>query len=140
MEPLHTRQVPPPVPQAPLVVPGWQLVPSQQPPLHCTPPEQSVPQWLFLHACPGEQSVEAEQPHVPPGSQTGVEPEQDAQAPPPEPQAFVPVPGWHMEPSQQPPLHMRPPAHDGEHCPPLHASPTGQSLADTHPHAPDRQR
>jgi hypothetical protein len=41
---LHVAHEPPPVPHAVEPVPGWQLVPSQQPPLHWAPPEQVVPQ------------------------------------------------------------------------------------------------
>jgi hypothetical protein len=63
-------QAPPLGPHAPAAVPGWQLVPSQQAPLHASPPEQEVPHFLPEHACPVGQSPAAPQPHVPPSWQT----------------------------------------------------------------------
>lgn len=68
--------------------------------------------------------------HVPP-EQAGVAPEHIAQAPPPRPHAASPSPATQLMPSQQPPRHIRPPAHDVEQTPVagLHARPGGQSAA-----------
>ena len=62
--------------QAPLaaqavgVMPAWQLVPSQQPPLQVTPPEQEALHFDDVHALPEGQSPAAAQPHCPPSWQT----------------------------------------------------------------------
>jgi hypothetical protein len=75
----HLTQATPPVPQALLAVPGWQVFPSQQPfgqlpALHCW----QVP---FTHVVPFGQFT---------------------QATPPVPQALLAVPGWQVFLSQQP--------------------------------------
>ncbi len=57
--PLHWEQAPPVLPQLPLSVPGWHIVPSQQPPWHGRPPAQLGEHWwlIGLHACPRGQSA-----------------------------------------------------------------------------------
>jgi hypothetical protein len=73
----------------------------------------------------------------PPPVHVGVWPEQGAQALPLLPQAPLSSPFVQLVPSQQPPLHVRPPAHDVLHtCDALQACPTGQSPAALHPHTP----
>jgi hypothetical protein len=62
----HGEQAPPVSPQAVDVVPGWQTVPSQQPPLQVRLPvqlEEHVPE--DPQALPLEQSSSLTQPHLP---------------------------------------------------------------------------
>lgn len=78
-------------------------------------------------------------PHVPsfgpphaleqlPPEQVGVELAQPWHPPPLLPHAALASPGWQLEPSQHPPLHVSPPAHEVEHtCVELQAWPVGQS-------------
>jgi hypothetical protein len=137
--PLHIEHAPPPVPHAVEPVPGWQLVPSQQPPLHGSPPEQSVPQVLPLQAWFIPQSAAAMQPHVPPVAPgmhaLSVEAVvQSAHMPPLSPQAPLVDPAWHITPSQHPPLQGEPgSAQLFVHIPPMQAWSVGQSLAFVHP-------
>jgi hypothetical protein len=72
---------------------------------------------------PPSQSAE----HVPP-EQVGVSPPHEMQAPPLEPHSFPELPDTHVVPSQQPPVHVRPPVQLFPHAPVagLHASPLGQ--------------
>jgi hypothetical protein len=89
---------------------GWQLVPSQQPPLHVRPPAHDV-----LHVCVvvlqawfDGQSPGAEQPHAPDTQACpAAEPEQSAQVLPPAPHTLLAAPAAHspVDVSQQPPLH-----------------------------------
>jgi hypothetical protein len=83
----------PPAPQAAEAVPGWQRVPSQQPPPHCPGPEQ-----LLAHM-PPEQTLPIEQAAAPPHVQVPVAEQPSALLPqlthaePPVPQALVSSPG-----------------------------------------------
>jgi hypothetical protein len=117
-------------------VPDWHVPDVPQHPVGHTWPALHVKlQMPPEHPCaPGPQSLTVVQPHWPPwatGSQTCpcVLPEQPAQAPPLLPHLPGAVPATHVLPAQQPPLHVSPPAHDGEHAwvDGLHACPAGQS-------------
>ena len=67
--PAHAMQAAPPLPHAPLAVPGWHAPPTQQPPLHalCCISLQLVSQvWLtVLQALPRGQSDGSMQPQAP---------------------------------------------------------------------------
>jgi hypothetical protein len=65
--------------------------------------------------CDNEQSPAVEQPHWVPLTQIRLVPPlaHGMQAPPLLPQVELPVPVWHVAPSQQPPLHMSGPAQAG---------------------------
>jgi hypothetical protein len=136
-----------PQPQTPL---GRQIGPSAELPQST----QVAPFWphalfaLGAHALPPQQKP---CPHVPspvppqalvhwPAEHVGLAPLHVAQALPSCPHALLlALPPTHVEvaPSQHPPLHCRPPAHDEVHAwPEPHAVPVGQSPAALHPHAP----
>jgi hypothetical protein len=133
--PVHIEHAPPPVPHAVEPVPGWQLVPSQHPPLHGSPPEQSVPHVLPLQAWFIPQSTPAMQPHVPPVAPgmhaLSVEAvAQSVHMPPLSPHAPLVDPAWHITPSQHPPLQGEPgSAQLFVHVPPMQAWLVGQSAA-----------
>jgi hypothetical protein len=125
---------PPDAPHAPFAVPGWQVVPSQQPPLQGELAEQAVEHDPALQACPEGQSLAVLQTtQVPNAPHAGVAPEQLVQAPPAIPHAAELVPGSHIEPSQQPPLQGEVPEQDAEHTVALQASFSGQSAAEEQP-------
>jgi len=132
----QTAQVPPPSPHAPVVVPGWHVVPPQQPPLQGDDAVQLVEHAPPLHAFPERQSDSVLQPQAPPTHAEPLSPEQSAQATPPEPQAPEALPGWHLVPSQQPSLHVRPPVQLGLHVPALQALPERQSASVLQPQTP----
>jgi hypothetical protein len=69
---VQSMHAPPGGPQAPGAMPGWQLAPSQQAPLHACPAAHEVPHVFVVgeHACPEGQSPAAPQPHVPPSWHT----------------------------------------------------------------------
>jgi hypothetical protein len=72
-----------------------------------------------------------------PPEHVGVWPEQGVHALPLFPQPSLATPSVQLVPSQQPPLHVRPPAHDVvQTCDALQACPVGQSPAALHPHTP----
>jgi hypothetical protein len=93
---------------------------------------------LFTHAgVPlGQSAPVLHSTHLAPlVSQTGVVIMQAPQEPPPAPHAPAVVPGWHILPSQHPPLQYGPrptTAQVGPHFPPVHAIPTGHSAVDAH--------
>lgn len=65
-EPEQGAQALPPLPHTPFWLPGWQLFPSQQPPLHVSPPVHDVLHTCDeLQACPVGQSFWLLQPHTP---------------------------------------------------------------------------
>jgi hypothetical protein len=124
------------LPHAPLAVPGAQVVPLQQPPLQLCDAEQVVVQPCAVVSqavCAGQSPV-TEQPHLPPPvTATHTWPAelevQLAQVAPLPPHTVLLVPVWQVVPSQQPPLQMRPPAHELVHwCELLQAVPAGQSV------------
>src|SRR5207237_2719993 len=106
----HTVQAAPLTPQAPAMVPVWQLPPWQQPPLQTVwlPPPQELEQvWVaVLQVCPVGQSVATLQPQAMPERHTWPLAllEQSTQAPPLEPQLPLPRPPLQVPPLQQPPL------------------------------------
>ena len=136
--PAQETHAPPLRPHAAFPVPGWQLVPSQHPPLQVRPPPQPVLHAPALHAWWVGQSAVAPHPQVPPLVQAwpAADAEQSAQAAPlvphvagaaPETQSFVPAT------SQQPPLQamvVPPTTHVLPQEPVVvsHAWPVGQSL------------
>jgi len=136
--PAQGTHTPPLRPHAVFPVPGWQVVPSQHPPLHVRPPPQPVPQVPLPHASWVGQSAAAAQPQVALFGQAwpAGEVEQSVQAAPaaphvapeaPETQSFVPLT------SQQPPLQamvVPPTTHVllQERAASSHAWPVGQSL------------
>ena len=117
-------QRPPLTPQAPTVLPVTQVPDEQQPPLHGLDEPQAVEQVPPLQACPGRQSDAVAQPQVPDDSHARpvALPAQETHAPPLRPHVALPVPGWQLVPSQQPPLQVRPPPQPVPHVPELHAS------------------
>lgn len=150
----HPLQAPPPMPHAALVLPVWQLVPSQQPPLQVSGPAQFAEQKLkpFDDTLPGlqalfvPQSACVLQPHCVPlkhwwPADAAL---QFAHALPSEPHRPTAVPATQVllpPTSQQPPLQVKPPAHEVVHtCEPLHAWPTGQSLDELQPHTCDARQ
>jgi hypothetical protein len=122
----HAPQRPPFVPHAPALVPATHVPPEQHPPLHGLDDPHAVEHVPPLHARPGRQSDAAVvHPHEPVAPQTKpfALPAHEAHAPPLRPHAALPVPGWQLVPSQQPPLHVSPPPQALLHTPPaLHAS------------------
>jgi hypothetical protein len=139
----HDMHKPPLMPHAACVVPGAQVVLSQQPPLQVCVAEQVVVQLCAVvsHAVCDGQSVAALQPQVPPPAigrhRLPVVPDGHARhAPPDEPHALALVPATQLlVASQQPPLQVSPPAHVATHwCEVLHACSTGQSLEVLQPH------
>ncbi len=140
-EAAHVPQRSPLTPQAPTVLPVTHVPDEQQPPLHGLDEPQAVEQVPPLHACPGRQSDAVAQPHVPDDSHARpvALPAQETHAPPLRPQVALPVPGWQLVPSQQPPLQVRPPPHPVPQVPALHASWVGQSAVAPHPHLPPAQ-
>jgi hypothetical protein len=136
---------PPVAPHEEVDVPSAQVlvVESQQPPLHETPPAQLVEQACATQASFAGQSVDALHPQAPPpdtASQTGPAPARvhTVHAPPDAPHEACVVPGTQVfvVGSQQPPLHVRPPAQLLEHTWLLHASLAGQSALEWQPHVP----
>ncbi len=125
---------------------GWQLVPSQQPPLQVSPPVHFVLHAPEPHASPAGQSPAAPQPHVPPSSHTCpvLCVEQSTQAPPLTPQRVPPAaPDWQRPEVtlQHPVLHAsvtplttHVPLH--ECVATLHAWSSGQSVVAAQPHWP----
>ena len=96
--PAQTAQAAPPVPQAPLAVPGWQTLLAQQPigqeaALHTHAP--------LTHACPARQAAPFPQRQTP-AVQRPFSALQAAQAAPPVPQAIAVLPAWQVLPAQQP--------------------------------------
>jgi hypothetical protein len=120
------------------VSPGWQLVPSQHPPLHARPPLQSSEQFpAALHASFGLQSSSLVQPQVPPARHAlPFKPAQSVQLPPPVPHVVCLVPRRQVVPSQHPPLQGKPPAQDSEQLPPEHALYALQSACVSQPQVP----
>lgn len=139
--PLQALHEPEP-PHAPFCVPGWQWVPSQQPPLQARPPEQVLAHVALLwHAVFAGQSDAAPQPHATPPSHTCPFDEfvQSAHAPL-APHSLFAVPATQAPVAeQQPPLHaLVPDPHEVEQVwlVLLHAWPDGQSVAALHPQVP----
>lgn len=97
----QTEQVEPPVPQEDRLVPVWQVEPLQQPvqqvPLLQVPPLQAVPLMagVVTHLFWLQESM-----------RQGVPEEQLEHLEPAGPQALLVVPGWQVEPSQQPVQHL----------------------------------
>jgi hypothetical protein len=124
--------------------PGWSprthTPPLQHPPLQVAFASQVIPQVPLVQAAPTGQSLLLAQPHVPFGRHAGVagSPLHTAHAPPVSPHAAGVPPATQVDPSQQPPLHARPPAHDAEHVPVSgsHALPAEQSLGAVQPQTP----
>jgi len=106
--------------------------PKQQPPLHGDAPEQLVVHEPLLQASfSGQSPAVWHCTHAPPAQ--CCDPAHTAHAPL-LPHALFAVPGWHIVPSQQPPLQTRAPVQLGPHTPVtvLHACPRGQLAGDTH--------
>ncbi len=106
----HTPQPPPVWPQAPSVLPGWQLPFWQQPPLHavCAAAPHAVEQRCetVLQLLPVGQSPAALQPQLPLRHKWPLaESVQSMQALPLAPQALLLPPVAQLVPAQQPPLH-----------------------------------
>jgi hypothetical protein len=97
-------------PQAPVVLPGWQLPLWQQPPLQAVSPAepQNDVHWWFevLHVLLIGQSAATLQPQVPPRQRWPIAwSAQSVQPLPLVPQAWSSLPVPQLEPAQQPPLH-----------------------------------
>jgi len=97
--------------------------------------------WPLLQQKPLPQVPSPLLPHafvqLPP-EHVGVWPEQGAHMLPLFPQPPLARPSVQLLPSQQPPLHVRPPAHDVAHtCDELQACPVGQSFWPLQPQTPD---
>ena len=127
------------------VDPGWQAVPLQQPELQGAVLEQVEPHCREApHDSPPEQSAgpEQPQPELRSGRVTQAWPDaeavQMAQACPDDPQARAAFPTTQFVPSQQPPLHDRPPVQEVEQVwlVALQAWPEGQSELRLQPQAP----
>jgi len=138
LEPVHTLHARPPDPQAPGAVPAWQVVPSQQPPLHCPGPEQLELHLPPLHARSAGQSVELEQPHVPAmhALPFGL-PMQSTQAEA-EPHAAAEVPETHLpaEPPQQKPAPHPPPSQSAVQAPATHVGVSAPHATHAPPNEP----
>jgi hypothetical protein len=134
----HVPQRPPFVPHAPTTLPVTHVPAEQHPPLHGLDEPHAVEHVPPLQARPGRQSDAVVQPHDPDASHTRpfALPAQATHAPPLRPHAGFPVPGWQLVPSQQPPLHVRPPPHPVPQVPALHAWWAGQSAVAPHPQVP----
>jgi hypothetical protein len=121
--PVQIVHIPPPVPQAVEAIPDWHIVPSQQPPLHVSPPVQLLVHLPALQASPDGQSVALAQPQVPPERHTvPLElPVQSTHAVD-DPQAVVEVPGMQVPiaPPQQKPAPQAPPSQLAVQAPPEH--------------------
>ncbi len=144
---VHTAHEPPGGPHAPGVLPVWQLVPSQQAPLHVRPPVHDVLHVLDdEHALPVGQSPAAPHPQVPPSWHTWPADcvEQSVHSPPLTPQSVPPAaPVWQRPDvaSQHPVLHVSvtPPTtqlFEHECVETLQAWLTGQSALVLQPHWP----
>jgi hypothetical protein len=102
----QSSHAPPPAPHAAWTVPGWHVVPPQHPPLHGDVLLQVVEHAPPLQALPARQSDSDAQPQAPPLRHAEpFLPEQEVHVPPAVPHAPGAAPGWHVVPSQQPPLH-----------------------------------
>jgi hypothetical protein len=141
------EQMPPERPQAVFAVPGWQALPSQQPPLQPSPPVQSVEQWLsVLQAWLAGQFDAMLQPQVPPPPDASamhllplvLGEVQLVQLFPVSPQAVSAMPVAQVPAAQQPPLHWKPPTQLVEHSwvEVLQALPVEQSPGRVQPHLP----
>jgi hypothetical protein len=135
----------PAVPQVPAALPGWQVPPEadeQQPLLHSCVELHAVVHLLVevLHAVLSGQSAVPLQPQVPVARQAEPFPlpTQLMHVEPAVPQLICVLPGRHMVPLQQAPLHACEALHEVVHAcvVVLHESRFGQSLAIAQPHAP----
>jgi hypothetical protein len=121
--PAQFVHISPPVPHAVAALPDWQVVPSQQPPLHVSPPVQLLVHLPPLQASPDGQSVALTQPHVPLERHTAPFelPVQSTHAVD-EPHAVVDVPGMQVPiaPPQQKPAPQAPPSQLAVQAPPEH--------------------
>ena len=149
--PEQAEQFPPIAPHAPGLVPGWQALPSQHPPLHARfdpPPTgaQLVEQRPLRQALSDEQCVDAvvQPQRFAPIACAGVVQAllsvsawQLKQLPPVVPHWSLAVPDKQSIPLQQP-LQSRPaPQSASQVCVVVsHACPAGQSAATSHPHCP----
>ena len=95
--PPQMAQAAPPVPQAPLLFPGWQVLPWQQPAGHEV---ASHPQIPFRQCCPGMHAGPPSQRHMPPTHESASMP-QSTQARPPVPHADT-LGDVQVVPAQQP--------------------------------------
>jgi hypothetical protein len=139
---VQSVHVEPLFPQKPGLVPGSQIpLMSQHPPLHCSPPEQSVPQVCRaeLQAWNAAQSAWVRQPQVPPPLEPPplhfkfVDPAvQSSQAMPLFPHCVSADPNWQVTPSQHPPWQGEPTLQLVVHTLAMQARPVGQSVATMH--------
>jgi hypothetical protein len=149
----HAEHVPWFGPQAVSAVPGWHVVPSQQPvgqtlahvPLLQQPPLQITVGGLHaevhvppLQAFGAAQFADVVQPHAPLMQACPLALVVQSEHVLEVPQAAAAVPTAHVPPLQQPPLQI-PGLQAVVHTPPLHAVFAGQSLEVTQPHVPDGQ-
>jgi hypothetical protein len=136
--PAQEVQAPPADPHAPEAVPAWQVVPSQQPPLHCPAPEQLVVHLLALQALPLGQSVEVEHPHALPTHALPFGfPAQSTHAVA-DPHVVDDVPATHLpiEPPQQNPAPQPPPSQSAVQALPEHVGVSPEHVAQARPALP----
>lgn len=145
--PEQLLHAPPLLPHCPLVVPATHLPPLQQPPLQgCVALHVPVHRWVVVsHAASAGQSATELHPQnvlaplVTHCTPAGLDAQLvHAEAPPVIAHAAPVVPCTQAPALQQPPLHVRPPAHDAEQAwvAGSHAWPTGQSVDVEHPPPP----
>jgi hypothetical protein len=126
----------PEFPHTVLLFPGRQVVPSQHPPLHCPEPVQPDVQRLALQALPVEQSDAVTQPQTPETHLFPFAVAHEMHVAPVAPQTSLAVPAAQVPALQHPPLQTDTALHVVLHTSPLHAWPTGQSVAVLQPQAP----
>ena len=134
LPPVHVEHAKPPVPQALALVPGWQLVPWQQP-AHDVESHAHAP---AMQRCPVPQAAPAPQLQPPLAEQPSPTPVivQLVHAPPAVPQVVADR-GLHVAPEQHPLAHALA-LHT--HAPATHACPAAHAAPTPHAHVPFVQR